>query len=647
MRSARNRLILLGFICQGLTWDDYLLPLANLLLWLVCLTWLRGRLRLSLGMECLLMLAGAAAGLFAGRALGLDTHYFLGHGLTVMQAVRLTRPLDRREKVFSIVMACIQLGVGCTFLFDLRFIPVFLGMIVLLPGALKEVETETFAEPGATVAGQTSTGGKAIAAIFGIAVVFFLVFPRGSFGGSIQPLRAGSSDATSMLDAVVDPTRSADAQSRRVLLQVQGEKLGYLRCYGLSEFDGVRWTESPSHDTAPIEPGRQDAGARSLSRRVSVKRVSYLGHILPTDGWVVRLSGRFFRDAVRNDQDAIECGAMRNTANNIYQYWIDPRLEPAPLSAETRRRMTMAPPQSERLRAWLDTLVAGETNRAKIARRLESYLRDNFKYTLGAPELRRLDPVDDFVFNQKQGHCERFASTLALLLRMRQIPSRVVIGYLPHRRGGMDGWYNVRFNDAHAWTEAYFEHTGWVTLDATPAATLSESGFSFQDWRDTLDLAWNLGVVNFDGVSQRYLLSASWRGAVRLFDLARENVLLPAIVVLAVIWIGIRPRGKKPAATASARPPVQIMADDYYGQMLRLLGKQGLHRADQQTPLEFLSQLTPHAHPWLADARLITTMFCATKYGHQAISPAVQWEIEQALKRIKAGLKPTKALKSK
>ena len=35
----------------------------------------------------------------------------------------------------------------------------------------------------------------------------------------------------------------------------------------------------------------------------------------------------------------------------------------------------------------------------------------------------------DFLVNVKQGHCERFASALALMLRSQGIPSRVVVGF--------------------------------------------------------------------------------------------------------------------------------------------------------------------------------------------------------------------------
>jgi transglutaminase-like putative cysteine protease len=682
MNSARNQLILLGFICQGLTWDDYFLPLANILLWLVCLGPLRERLRLRVGVECLLLFGGCIVALVLGRWLGRDTHFFIGHGLTLMQAARLLRPLDRREQVFSILMACFQLGVACAFLFDLRFIPVFLATLILLPKAFMELEAGTFASslgaipsggpdrrvrrffqagleklagaaanlpllrwlvPSSTAAPVVAAplGAGAVSVIFAVAVVFFVVFPRGFFGGVLLPFRGGSADATSLLDSVVDPTRSANAQSRRVLLQLQGEKIGYLRCYSLSEFDGVRWRGLPGFPIRAIRPAASVAPADFLSRRVYVKQVNFLGRILPTDGRVQRLTGRFFRNPMHNAQDAIQCESMWNTANNSYEYWIDPHAAPEPFPMRRRQGLTKFPPQSDRLQQWLETLVAGETNRLQIARRLEDYLKQNFKYALGAPELRRLNPVDDFVFNQQEGHCERFASTLALLLRMENIPSRVVIGYLPRRRGGKDNWYTVRFNDAHAWTEAYFEDIGWMTLDATPAATLSDSGWLLSDWWDTVDLAWNLHVVNFDASAQRFLLDFSWRNAGQLVAWTKANALMPAVAIglafLATLGLALFFLRKRSPVTADAQQQAQIFASHYYGELLRALAHQGFHRQPQETPFEFVTELAAHGRPWLSDAQLITRVFCEARYGNQIINPAQQMEITQALERVKRG----------
>ena len=81
------------------------------------------------------------------------------------------------------------------------------------------------------------------------------------------------------------------------------------------------------------------------------------------------------------------------------------------------------------------------------------------------------DPVADFLFNVKAGHCEYFATAMAVMLRTRGVVARVVNGFLPGEYNEAAGAYTVRQSDAHSWVEVYFPETrSWVTFDPTPSA---------------------------------------------------------------------------------------------------------------------------------------------------------------------------------
>jgi hypothetical protein len=635
--SARHQLVLLGFLCVGLSWDDYLLPLASVLLWVSCLTWLRGCVRFHPNIEGLLLAAGCLLAFLGGRLFGKSTHFFLGHGLTFIQAARLLRPLNRREKVFSLLVALAQIAAGCTFLFDLRFVPAFAAVVFLLPRALLELEAEACPAPASAL--RPPLGLGATAAVATTAILFFLVFPRGFLGTALPALRPSPTDLGSLLDSVVDPTRRGLAQSRRVLLQIEGAQIGYLRCYGLAECDGVRWSAAAVERVGPIYANTPEERRRSLYRRVHVRQANYLGRVLPTDGHAIEVRGKFFRRPLRNAQGAIECEALWNSANTLYEYWTIPDPKPEPLPRPYRGRFLRHPPQSARLSGWLETVLAGATNALAQARRLEAHLQTQFTYKLGAPELSRLSPVDDFIFHQREGHCERFASTLALLLRMKGIPSRVVIGYLPRSRSWTSGWHNVRFSDAHAWTEGYVDGLGWVRFDATPAATLPAPGLGWRDLWDTLDLAWTMKVVNFDGPAQLRLWNVSLQGLAQSAKWVERHAALLFGLGLAVAvglgWQVLRQRMRWPWSLGAARRQPHVLASHYYGQMLRALARQGFHRQPQQTPLEFLSELRQRALARFEDARFITVVFCQSRYGHHAVAAARQAEIEQALERMR------------
>lgn len=631
MKSARNQLILLGFICQGFTWDDYVLPLGSVALWVICLTVAQGKVRFTPMMECFLLLLGSVGSLLAGHALGHNTHFFIGHGLTLMQAARLLRPLNRREQVFSVLMACFQLGVACTSLFDLRFVPVFLAMAVLLPRAFVEMESLRVGALGG--GGGIGISWRLWSVLFGVAILFFLVFPRGQFGAPGQFLRTGAASGDSLLDNVLDPTRSGSLQSRRVLLQIQGAQLGYLRCYSLSEFDGFRWTTVTNESWQTVRTGGSKSGPRLLERKVRVKEVGRLGGVLPTDGRVYGVWGNFFHEVHCTMQGVAQCDSVWTTGNNLCSYWINPKQRFDSPSPSLLRRMTNCPQASERLANWIAEVTGGTTNSLEIAQAMEQRLKTNYTYRLGGPKLGRVNPLEEFLFVQKEGHCERFASSLALLLRMKGIPSRVVIGYLPHTQSGIEGWTNIRFNDAHAWTEAYIAGTGWITLDATPAASLPDAGGMFSDLWDAIDLAWNLHVVNFDRASQGELLSIS----IQTFDgiarwIAGHSISIggAAVGLLVLGALGrMRFRRKEPESHGVSKQ-AQVVAG-YYGKMLQALSRKGFHKSAHQTPNEYLESLPAQLS---GDARLITEAFCESRYGGKVLSSERQVRLEEAVGRV-------------
>jgi len=125
-----------------------------------------------------------------------------------MQAALLLRSLSRREKLFSIIIACFQLGVACASLFDLRFVPVFIAMCILLPRALWEVETETFG--GGEAPRPVGAPVGALIAIAGISIVFFLAFPRGQIGAA-RFFGSGPGANQGLLDSFLDPSGSDQA----------------------------------------------------------------------------------------------------------------------------------------------------------------------------------------------------------------------------------------------------------------------------------------------------------------------------------------------------------------------------------------------------------------------------------------------------
>ncbi len=120
-------------------------------------------------------------------------------------------------------------------------------------------------------------------------------------------------------------------------------------------------------------------------------------------------------------------------------------------------------------RAW----TAQATTPYQAVTAIESQLRRNYTYTPDVPNHRY--PLDSFLFEDKAGYCQQFAGSMALMLRMVGIPTRVVSGFAPGSPNSQDGSYVVHDFDAHSWVEVYFRGLGWVTFDPTPAAAPAQS----------------------------------------------------------------------------------------------------------------------------------------------------------------------------
>lgn len=161
-------------------------------------------------------------------------------------------------------------------------------------------------------------------------------------------------------------------------------------------------------------------------------------------------------------------------------------------------------------------------------------LRDHFlnderyDYTLNFASIQRdttLDPIEDFVANHRRGHCEYFASALAMMLRSQSIPSRLVVGYKEGEFNILGNYYQIKEKNAHAWVEAYiapehirdslalsdYEKRGgiWVRLDPTPAIRYDELDYAensilytFNQFVDYCGLLWSDYVIGFNSESQ-------------------------------------------------------------------------------------------------------------------------------------------------
>ncbi|MBG9792047.1 transglutaminase [Paenibacillus dendritiformis] len=141
----------------------------------------------------------------------------------------------------------------------------------------------------------------------------------------------------------------------------------------------------------------------------------------------------------------------------------------------------------ERVADLARSLTEGETNNYDKAKKIEQYLRTQFTYT-NVPDLSKRtsgDFVDGFLFEIKEGYCDYFSTSMAVMLRSVGVPTRWVKGYAPGAREGAEremmtgsfdpdegGRFRVTNADAHSWVEVYMGEYGWVSFEPTPGFSM-------------------------------------------------------------------------------------------------------------------------------------------------------------------------------
>ena len=171
---------------------------------------------------------------------------------------------------------------------------------------------------------------------------------------------------------------------------------------------------------------------------------------------------------------------------------------------------------------------AAADDRAYLMELLRMFRREPFFYTL-SPQALGDNPVDQFLFDTREGFCEHYASAFAVLARAAGIPARLVTGYQGAERNPLANYWIVRQSNAHAWTEVWLDDA-WVRFDPTAAVAPERIEYSLEEalpagerniirglrgnplvnrlvlsW-DAANAAWNQWVLGFGPEVQRSLL---------------------------------------------------------------------------------------------------------------------------------------------
>jgi hypothetical protein len=295
-------------------------------------------------------------------------------------------------------------------------------------------------------------------------------------------------------------------------------------------------------------------------------------------------------------------------------------------------------------------------------RAIRQFLETRYNYSLDLAKPMTDDPLYDFLFISRTGHCEYFATAMTVMCRCIGIPARLARGFQQGEWNETGEFYEVRQKDSHAWTEVLFPEYGWVEFDPSPRATANEyfeaRRSNLARWLSKrllqLQILWRQNVIGYNetrrlrlfGVIKDFLWAmpkyivktiGGIAQAIASVSLKGLVLCLVALAVLAGLFefsrkyrirllLRLLPSGLSRRKTNGTA---------FYGKMLKLLEKRKIVKPASVTPLEFLDTPLLRRHPRFEDIEALTSLYYGARYGDRKLDDDDMAGIRIALANIR------------
>lgn len=313
---------------------------------------------------------------------------------------------------------------------------------------------------------------------------------------------------------------------------------------------------------------------------------------------------------------------------------------------------TDLPPRvAELTRGW----VGNTTDPRLEARLVEARLRKDYRYDVDSPSGAAKNPLADFLFVSKRGHCEFYSTAMAVMLRTLGIPTRNVTGFIGGTYNRFARSYAVRQGDAHSWVEVYLDDTGWTRFDPTPPANAAPQSditglLAFvRDFVEATTQRWNRHVIGYDLKQQVGLLKSVHKsyselrnrsGALgKLLSAPRTTLLvlvLLAGLVYGVLWMKRRRGALTPAhRAATERETAAREVVELYRQLEAALAARGVPRAVGTPPRTHAVALAAMGHPVGEEALQLTELYLTGRFGGGTLSVEMRRDFVRRVRALR------------
>ena len=538
---------------------------------------------------------------------------------------------------YLVVCVILYFLAACAFLFDSSILSILgVSLFVLITTAAMQMLTYPGEIP---LANPFKSSAKLLFTAIPLAILLFFFFPRiqGDFG--FLPSQDKRTSTPGIEDSLVAGELAASAFDRSLAFRAEFEDRTpatherYWRVKVLTGERNFQWEIAPDKlvkiDEQPIL-GQGDLLPQStfnytiLHEQSSDRYLPYLDYLngfsdgVLLENTVVKLAKN--EDRLISYSGSASTSRQYETPNSVLLPSLD---NPEYLDTVAQPSLRM----QRQLRDWRQS----SNNSLELAQVvLRHFNTQEFVYSLMPPVLNESQPLEDFFFNTKIGYCEHYASAFTTIMRWLDVPARVVVGYQGGEFNAAGAFLEVRYSDAHAWTEIWVNNQ-WLRIDPTASVSperielgmeaflqlwdgtrfsnrtrslalanyLNPSGvgaafrFLQQSWANA-GYQWNKWVVNYDVAAQRELLES--------LGLATGRTLTTLMLILAagialIVGVQILPlllrQGPKPAIETTL-----------LNQFRKQLRKAGIETNSGMTPRELLNALseqTPNGRPEAAE----------------------------------------------
>ncbi|MBW2396516.1 MAG: DUF3488 domain-containing protein, partial [Deltaproteobacteria bacterium] len=484
--------------------------------------WQENRLLLNAGLIACLLVAGSI--LRTGLAV-----VALAHFAVLAQGLQLLDTRARRSEFLLVALSVFQVILAANLTDHLAFPPLLILFTMATVWTLTvhtlRAEALEMGEPGAAQQAISSSllRTTTIASLLTVLLAMFLfpMLPR-IRSGSLVSKGIGSPMAVSGFSENIELGDLGRIRlDPEVVLRVEPidgplppPQDRYWRGLAFDRFDGHRWAVTPSARTSikgDTEIGL-DLGVRRLGGRIRqrITREKLATGVIFSPGLATVVRG----DVGRLQRDASgSLYGMRTAGDRVdYQVAADIRTpehvvldgDSALPPAVAGERYLQLPELDPAIAQLARRIVADATTDAARATALARHLRTQGRYTNDIPDHGNgvRSPIESFLLERTEGHCEYFASSMVVLARSVGLPARIVNGFAGGVTNPIGGFLEVTQSDAHTWVEIHYQQAGWVRYDPTPAGLRMAGAAALRGerWLASLSSAaelWWFRIVDF------------------------------------------------------------------------------------------------------------------------------------------------------